>query len=52
MKDTYPIAMLQVRPAATILSAAWQEYANQDVPYGTVVTVEFRNHAVSDAVSD
>jgi stage V sporulation protein D (sporulation-specific penicillin-binding protein) len=32
----------------TVLSAAWQEYAGMDVPYGTVVMVEFRSAAVSD----
>jgi stage V sporulation protein D (sporulation-specific penicillin-binding protein) len=37
----------------TALSAAWQEYAGLDVPYGTVIMVEFRKIAVSDVgVSD
>jgi beta-lactam-binding protein with PASTA domain len=31
-----------------VLTAAWQEYEGQDVPYGTVIMVEFRRVAVSD----
>jgi stage V sporulation protein D (sporulation-specific penicillin-binding protein) len=31
-----------------VLQAAWQEYAGMDVPYGTVIMVEFRRVAVSD----
>jgi stage V sporulation protein D (sporulation-specific penicillin-binding protein) len=30
------------------LTAAWQEYAGQLVPYGSVITVEFRSTDVSD----
>jgi stage V sporulation protein D (sporulation-specific penicillin-binding protein) len=32
----------------SVLQAAWQEYAGLDVPYGTVIMVEFRRIAVSD----
>jgi stage V sporulation protein D (sporulation-specific penicillin-binding protein) len=31
-----------------ILTAAWQEYAGQTVPYGSVITVEFRSTDVGD----
>jgi stage V sporulation protein D (sporulation-specific penicillin-binding protein) len=32
----------------TILTAAWQEYAGAEVPYGTVIAVEFRSTDVGD----
>jgi stage V sporulation protein D (sporulation-specific penicillin-binding protein) len=31
-----------------VLTAAWQEYAGQEVPYGTVISVEFRSTNVAD----
>ncbi|MDR0324561.1 MAG: PASTA domain-containing protein [Oscillospiraceae bacterium] len=31
-----------------ILTAAWQEFVGQEVPYGTVISVEFRSLNVSD----
>jgi stage V sporulation protein D (sporulation-specific penicillin-binding protein) len=34
--------------AGKTLAAAWQEFAGQSVPYGTVIAVEFRSADVSD----
>jgi stage V sporulation protein D (sporulation-specific penicillin-binding protein) len=34
--------------AGKTLTAAWQDFTNQSVPYGTVITVEFRSTDVSD----